>query len=98
MNWKQIIFRKLTSRKFWMGVAGMAAGLVMVFGYADSDAETIAGAILAAGSALGYMMAEGIPDAMNVGNILEAVETIYQEIKDGKDDEQDGETDTECSD
>ena len=82
---KEQIFRKLTSRKFWMGVAGVVAGLVMMFGYADTDAETISGAVLAIGSAVCYMLSEGIVDAKNIGKILEGAEIIVGELKDGKD-------------
>lgn len=89
---KQTVFQKLVSRKFWVAIAGIVSGLVMIFGYAESDAETIAGAILTIGSAVGYMLAEGVIDAANVGQILLGAETIVDELKDGKDgDENDGE-------
>ena len=91
---KEQIFRKLTSRKFWMGIAGVVAGLVMMFGLAETSAETISGAVLAIGSAVGYMLSEGIVDAKNIGKILEGAEIIVGEIKDGKDaDETTGEGD-----
>lgn len=82
---KEQIFRKLTSRKFWIGVSGVVAGLVMMFGFAETSAETISGAVLAIGSAVGYMLSEGIVDAKNIGKILEGAEIIVGEIKDGKD-------------
>lgn len=85
---KEQIFRKLTSRKFWVALSGIVAGLVMMFGYAETSAETISGAILAIGSAVGYMMAEGIVDAKNIGQILEGAEVIIGEIKDGEKDEE----------
>lgn len=82
---KEQIFRKLTSRKFWIGVSGVVAGLVMMFGFAETSAETISGAVLVIGSAVGYMLSEGIVDAKNIGKILEGAEIIVGEIKDGKD-------------
>lgn len=96
MNWKQTIFRKLTSRKFWVALACVCAGLVLLFGYGESDAETTWGAVLTIGGSVAYMLAEGIPDALSVGKILGAAEEIFYELKDGKDDANDGDTsDTE---
>ena len=82
---KQTILQKLMSRKFWVAVAGIVSGLVMIFDYAETDAETIAGAVLTIGSAVAYMVAEGVIDAANVGKILVGAETIVDEIKDGND-------------
>jgi hypothetical protein len=86
---KQTIFNKLTSRKFWIGVAGIISGLVIIFGFADSDVETISGAVITIGSAIAYMIAESRVDAKNLGQILEGAETIYEVVTDP--DEQDGE-------
>lgn len=81
---KEKILRKLTSRKFWVGIAGIVSGLIMIFGFAETSAETIAGAIITIGSAVGYMISEGIVDAKNVGQVLEGAETIVKELKAGE--------------
>ena len=81
---KEKILRKLTSRKFWVGIAGIVSGLIMIFGFAETSAETIAGAIITIGSAVGYMISEGIVDAKNVGQVLEGAETIVKELKNGE--------------
>lgn len=81
---KEKILRKLTSRKFWVGIAGIVSGLIMIFGFAETSAETIAGAIITIGSAVGYMISEGIVDAKNVGQVLEGAETIVKELKTGE--------------
>lgn len=81
---KEKILRKLTSRKFWVGIAGIVSGLIMIFGFAETSAETIAGAIITIGSAVGYMISEGIVDAKNVGQVLESAETIVKELKNGE--------------
>lgn len=81
---KEQIIRKLTSRKFWVGLAGIVSGLIMIFGFAETSAETIAGAIITIGSAVGYMISEGIVDAKNVGQVLEGAETIVKELKNGE--------------
>lgn len=59
MNWK----RKLTSRKLWMAVAAFVSGLIVCFGGAASEAESIAGLILQGAAVLGYLLAEGLTDA-----------------------------------
>lgn len=82
---REWIIQKLTSRKFWLGVTGVVSGLIMMFGVAETDVETISGALLAIGSAVGYMITEGIVDAKSLGQILENGEIIYEEISDKKD-------------
>lgn len=82
---KERIFQKLTSRKFWVAISTIAAGLVLMFGFAETDAETISGAVLTIGGAIMYMITEGIVDAKRVGQILEGAEIIVEEIKNGKD-------------
>ena len=59
------IIRKLTSRKFWIAVAGLVSGLIMAFDGDAETAETISGLILQAASVLGYLLAEGLADASN---------------------------------
>ncbi len=84
---KEWIIQKLTSRKFWLGVTGVVSGLIMMFGVAETDTETISGALLAIGSAVGYMITEGMVDAKSLGQILENGEIIYEEIKKDGDEE-----------
>lgn len=60
---KTEIIRKLTSRKFWIAVAGFVSGLIVAF---DGDAETaevVSGLILQGAAVLGYILAEGLADA-----------------------------------
>lgn len=61
IDWK----RKLTSRKFWMALAGLVSGLIAAFGGSEQVAKEISGLILAAASVLGYLLAEGLIDAEN---------------------------------
>ena len=60
---KENIIRKLTSRKFWVAVAGFVAGLVVAFDGGAETAETISGLILQGASVLGYLLAEGLADS-----------------------------------
>lgn len=59
IDWK----RKLSSRKLWAAVAGIVAGLAMVFGL-DSDTITnVAGAVVSVASLVTYIITEGKVDA-----------------------------------
>ena len=61
IDWK----RKLTSRKLWVAVAGFVAGLIIVFGGSQADADKISGAILSGAAVIGYIFGEGLTDAAN---------------------------------
>ena len=55
--------RKLTSRKFWVALAGIVSGLILIFGGEEETAKTAYGVILEAFSILGSMLAESKADA-----------------------------------
>ncbi len=61
IDWK----RKLTSRKFWVSVAGFAAGLIVAFGGKQSTADTVSGCILSGAAVVGYVIGEGLTDVSN---------------------------------
>ncbi len=63
---KETIIRKLTSRKFWIAVAGFVSGLIVALEGEAETAETISALILQGASVLGYLLAEGLTDANNV--------------------------------
>lgn len=53
---------KLTSRKFWMSIATLVF-LIMVYVGADEDSATqVVSIIMAAATAVGYMVGEGLSD------------------------------------
>lgn len=60
---REIMIRKLTSRKLWAAVAGFVSGLIVAFDGDASTAETIAGLILQGGAVISYILAEGWADA-----------------------------------
>ena len=62
----QDIIRKLTSRKFWVAVAGFVSGLIVAFDGDAETAETVSGLILQGASVLGYIIAEGLADGAHV--------------------------------
>ena len=59
IDWK----RKLTSRKFWVAVAGLVAGLVAAFGGSEAQATQITGLIMSAASVVAFVVGEGLIDA-----------------------------------
>lgn len=75
MTWKDIA-RKLTSRKFWVAIAGFVAGLLVALGKTAETAETVSGLIMSGASVLGYLLAEGLSDAAGAGNTDTEVSVI----------------------
>ncbi len=63
IDWK----RKLTSRKLWLSVAGFVAGLIVIFGGSQDTADKVSGSIMSGAAVVGYIVAEGLTDAANVG-------------------------------
>lgn len=61
MDWKT----KLTSRKFWVALAGLAAGIISLLGV-KTDTAQITGVILSLGSVAAYIFGEGFVDAAAV--------------------------------
>ena len=63
--------RKLSSRKLWMAIAGIATGVAMALGVEATDVSTVAGAITALVSVVTYIVTEGKVDAESVKNTIE---------------------------
>lgn len=61
IDWK----RKLTSRKFWISVAGFATGVILLF-TAGVTAQTVTGLIMSLGSVVAYVIGEGMTDAARI--------------------------------
>ena len=55
--------RKLTSRKFWVAIAGLVTGIVGFLKNPTTDTEVITSLILALGSVVAYSISEGMVDA-----------------------------------
>lgn len=64
MNWK----RKLTSRKLWVSLAGFVAGMVVIFGGQQENADKVSGAILSGAAVVGYVLGEGLADGANAAD------------------------------
>lgn len=61
------IWRKLTSRKLWAAVAGVAAGLAVVFGLDENVIATVSGMVTTLGSLVAYILTEGRLDEAALG-------------------------------
>lgn len=63
IDWK----RKLTSRKFWTAIVGFVTPLLLAFGVADTAVTQVTGIIMAGGTLVAYIIAEGLTDAAAAG-------------------------------
>lgn len=64
IDWK----RKLTSRKFWMAVAGFVTGVVVFVKSPTSSPEAITSLIMSAGTLIAYIIGEGLADSSTTEN------------------------------
>ena len=60
---KEDIIRKLTSRKFWIALAGFITPLLLAFGVAEHTTTQIVAIIMAGADVIVYLFAEGKADA-----------------------------------
>jgi phage shock protein PspC (stress-responsive transcriptional regulator) len=65
------VLRKLSSRKLWLAIAGIATGVAMALGVDATDVSTVAGALTALVSVVTYIVTEGKVDAEGVKNAIE---------------------------
>ncbi len=76
------LVRKLSSRKLWAAVAGIVAGLAMVFGLDENVISTAAGAVVTIASVITYIVTEGKVDAESVGRAAEAARDAADALRD----------------
>lgn len=76
--------RKLSSRKLWMAIAGIATGIAVALGADSTEIETIVGAVTTLISAVIYIITEGKVDAESVKNAIEATEKAVDTIAGGE--------------
>ena len=74
------ILKKLTSRKLWMAIAGVATGIAMALGVDGSDITAVAGAITALVSVVTYIVTEGKVDAEGVKNTVIEIQNAAEVI------------------
>lgn len=62
------IKRKLTSRKFWVALAGFVAGLIVAFGGTEATSAQVTALIMSGASVVAYIVGEGLIDAAGAGS------------------------------
>lgn len=60
---KQDWIRKLTSRKFWVAIAGFVSMILLAFGVSESTAAQVSAIIMAGATVVAYIVGEGLIDA-----------------------------------
>jgi biopolymer transport protein ExbB/TolQ len=75
------ILKKLSSRKLWLAIAGVATGIAMALGASTSDISTVAGAVTAIVSVVTYIITEGKIDAEGVKTAVENTEKAVKQIE-----------------
>lgn len=82
IDWKA----KLTSRKFWLSIAGFVTGVVAFVQHPTSDAQAISGLIMAFGSVVAYVIGEGLADAAGA-QANGVVEHVFPDLDDGEEED-----------
>ena len=76
--------QKLSSRKLWAALAGLVAGVAMVFGLDESIITQVSGAVVSVASVIAYIITEGRIDAAAVGQAAEDVAEAVDSVMDDK--------------
>ena len=71
------VLQKLSSRKLWTALAGIAAGLALAFGLDQEAVASTAGAVV---SVVTYIVTEGRIDAAAVKTAIEDVQEAVEEV------------------
>lgn len=86
INWKE----KLSSRKLWVAVIGIATGIVMYFGGSAEEITKVSGAVVSVISTVFYIIAEGKVDVERLRNSIKSLEDAEDSLKKNEEDETDG--------
>jgi len=70
------ISKKLTSRKFWIALAGLIVGILALFAVDANTTTQISGVIMSLGSVIAYIVGEGLVDASAVNTTNTATKYI----------------------
>lgn len=73
---------KLASRKLWVAIAGLIAGIAMI-----AAKNTVEGTAMVISSVLGYLIAEGYIDAKAVGGVIGEIELPKESVEETKTEE-----------
>ena len=74
--------KKLKSRKFWVAVSQIVAGILILFNFSETTAGLIAGAIVSSSSAIIYLIMEGKIDIAHARaaaiDIIDAIDRLSE--------------------
>ena len=73
--------KKLTSRKFWLAIAGLVTGLILAFKGDAETAEVVSGCIMALASVVDYIFGEGLTDASAATKTIDKKVEIEEETE-----------------
>ena len=65
---KEMVIRKLTSRKLWAAVCNLVTMLMIARGCSEAASAQVAAIIMAGAGVLAYIISEGLTDAAGAGN------------------------------
>lgn len=65
---REMVIRKLTSRKLWAAVCNLVTMLMIARGCSEAAAAQVAAIIMAGAGVLAYIISEGLTDAAGAGN------------------------------
>lgn len=74
--------QKFSSRKLWAAIIGVIIGVATIFGLDGEVIETVSGAVVAVGSIIAYIAAEGKIDAERVKATLDKVQDATDVLDD----------------
>ena len=74
------ILKKLSSRKLWTCLLGVASGVAIAFGVDKETVGVVAGAVVALGSTASYIITEGRIDAAAVGSTAQKVQDAIDAV------------------
>ncbi len=77
--------RKLSSRKLWAAIVGVASGMAMVFGLDENIISTVTGAVVSVISVVSYISTEGRIDRAAIGNAAGKVQDAIDALQNGTD-------------
>lgn len=72
INWKQ----KLTSRKFWVAIIGLATSIMVICNVDEGTKAQIVAIITAGSTAVAYIFGEGMADSGRISDTTEDSEDI----------------------
>ncbi|MDY4007479.1 MAG: hypothetical protein SOY94_01270 [Candidatus Limiplasma sp.] len=81
-TWEKIK-RKLASSKMWLAIGSFVSMLIVATGGTQEEAAQVAALIMAGGTVIAYIVAEGMIDKESVGsNVIVTVDKTGQEAQD----------------